>query len=433
MTLKEWEDNIYYLFITRKGSSSSKKLGALRFCPLCLKEDKIPYFRKFWRTRLATFCEKHKIYLYDRCSNPECERPINISLVKYENTIKECVYCGVDLSTSDVIKIPDNSSYIGIIKKLKSVLREGKWTYSNEELPSSIFLEALYFLCRFIIKYFPFKESEYSNHIVITSGLLDRERNYLAQRDYIFENMQISQLVLEIAYSFLMEYPKKIKEFISKYQTEFNYETQKECPEMLKIFRDSKGNNPELNEKRILDAINRLVKKKKRISYENIAKEAKCAHNFYLSHPHLKELVESKKEEYSGIFVSNRKRKPSNAISIKPKEVINAINKLKRDNRKVTYKAIGTLINENFWNLKERPEILDIIKPHLTAKAPIKKYFFTDEDILGAIELIRNEGLRVSINEVCRKLNCHKSFFRNKAHLKEIILRAKEVVYLKYG
>ncbi len=62
---------------------------------------------------------------------------------------------------------------------------------------------------------------------------------------------------------------------------------------MLKGFRDSKGSNPELNEKRILDAINRLVKKIKRISYKNIAKEAKCAHNFYLSHPHLKELVES--------------------------------------------------------------------------------------------------------------------------------------------
>ncbi|KKK49979.1 hypothetical protein LCGC14_3129620 [marine sediment metagenome] len=41
---------------------------------------------------------------------------------------------------------------------------------------------------------------------------------------------------------------------------------------MLKGFRDSKGNNPELNEKRILDAINRLVKKRKRISYKNIAK-----------------------------------------------------------------------------------------------------------------------------------------------------------------
>ena len=37
----------------------------------------------------------------------------------------------------------------------------------------------------------------------------------------------------------------------------------------------------------------------------------------------------------------------------------------------------------------------------------------------------------VSINEVCRKLNCHKSFFRNKPHLREIILKAKREVQEK--
>jgi len=40
----------------------------------------------------------------------------------------------------------------------------------------------------------------------------------------------------------------------------------------------------------------------------------------------------------------------SNEINIKTKESINAINKLKRENKKITNKAIGTLINENFWN-----------------------------------------------------------------------------------
>ena len=99
---------------------------------------------------------------------------------------------------------------------------------------------------------------------------------------------------------------------------------------------------------------------------------------------------------------------------------------MKRENEKITYKAIANLINENYWNLKEKPEIVSIIKPHLTSKPPIKKYFFNEEDILNVIELIRNERLKISINEVCRKLNCTKSFFRNKPHLKEIILTAKE-------
>jgi len=39
----------------------------------------------------ATCCEKLKIYLYDRCSNPEYGRSINISLVKYEKSLKQCI------------------------------------------------------------------------------------------------------------------------------------------------------------------------------------------------------------------------------------------------------------------------------------------------------------------------------------------------------
>ncbi len=313
------------------------------------------------------------------------------------------------------------------MEKFFSIIDQKEWNPTkNKVFPSYQFFEALYFLCRFVIKYFPLEDSEFKNHYVVRSGLLERERNQISQRNKVFENLQISQLILQIAYSLLKVYPTRVKEFISSYQVEFNYETQKECPKLLEQFRNSKGNNPEITEKRILDAINQLIKKKKHISYKNIAKEAKCAHNFYLSHPHLRRLIESKKKEFPELFISDRKRKPSEEINIKPNEVINAIHKLKRENEKITCKAIANLINENYWNLKERPEIVDIIKPHLTSKARIKKYFFTEEDIINAIELIRNERLKVSINEVCRKLNCHKSFFRNKPYLKKIILRAKE-------
>ncbi len=31
----------------------------LRFCPLCLKEDGIPFFRNRWRLRYITFCPNH--------------------------------------------------------------------------------------------------------------------------------------------------------------------------------------------------------------------------------------------------------------------------------------------------------------------------------------------------------------------------------------
>lgn len=42
----------------------------LQFCPACLAEDKIPYFRKRWRIALNTVCSRHGTMLFDRC--PRC-------------------------------------------------------------------------------------------------------------------------------------------------------------------------------------------------------------------------------------------------------------------------------------------------------------------------------------------------------------------------
>lgn len=45
-----------------------------QFCPQCLTEDQTPYFRKFWRVALVTFCPMHQVMLYDAC--PSCGVPV---------------------------------------------------------------------------------------------------------------------------------------------------------------------------------------------------------------------------------------------------------------------------------------------------------------------------------------------------------------------
>ncbi len=46
----------------------------LQCCPMCLKADPTPYFRRHWRLALVAICTKHKCLLHDRCS--ECGSPI---------------------------------------------------------------------------------------------------------------------------------------------------------------------------------------------------------------------------------------------------------------------------------------------------------------------------------------------------------------------
>ncbi len=69
-----------------------KTCGGLMFCPECLKEDKIPYFRKIWRLKKYTICKKHLIKLLDRC--PNCLSPLTISKSFQEKDFRFCYKCG---------------------------------------------------------------------------------------------------------------------------------------------------------------------------------------------------------------------------------------------------------------------------------------------------------------------------------------------------
>jgi hypothetical protein len=76
-----------------------------QFCPLCLREDRVPYFRKIWRLALHTFCSKHNAMLHDRC--PSCQiavafhrqNPMPTSTAEFKS-LAICTTCGFDLATS---------------------------------------------------------------------------------------------------------------------------------------------------------------------------------------------------------------------------------------------------------------------------------------------------------------------------------------------
>jgi hypothetical protein len=62
----------------------NKFLTSLRFCPTCLREDKIPYFRKSWRVVFSTVCLTHNCFLHDCC--PKCSCKLDISKCMKINT-----------------------------------------------------------------------------------------------------------------------------------------------------------------------------------------------------------------------------------------------------------------------------------------------------------------------------------------------------------
>lgn len=86
--------------MTRKGYGQ-------QFCPQCLSEDRMPYFRKGWRVALFTFCPRHQVMLHDAC--PSCGSPLVFHRgdfgVELEKTrpIFSCYVCEFDVRAASKV------------------------------------------------------------------------------------------------------------------------------------------------------------------------------------------------------------------------------------------------------------------------------------------------------------------------------------------
>ncbi|MHA1381543.1 MAG: hypothetical protein ACTSRG_24515 [Candidatus Helarchaeota archaeon] len=180
----------------------------------------------------------------------------------------------------------------------------------------------------------------------------------------------------------------------------------------------SKSNKPkksiEITKEIVENCIKDLLKNDKNITISRVCSKLGVSTAYFSNKPKLKLII-----------VKYKNKKLPQRVYIDPRLVKNAIKKLQTENQNITYKSIALLAGVDYWNLQKKPEITKIIKPYLIQKNK-KKYNFNSEDILKTISLIRKEGAEVSINEVCRQLNCHKSFFRNNPNLKNLILEAKK-------
>lgn len=75
----------------------------IQYCPQCLAEDAIPYFRLGWRLAFYTFCPTHQVLMHDRCH--QCLKPVAFHRVELGKanqldgkTMNHCWHCDAVLS-----------------------------------------------------------------------------------------------------------------------------------------------------------------------------------------------------------------------------------------------------------------------------------------------------------------------------------------------
>ena len=81
-----------------------------QFCPLCLEEDGVPYYRRSWRLAFMTTCPVHEVMLHDRC--PQCASPLSFHRAEMGRggvddaiEVSMCHECGTDLRQAQAMQV----------------------------------------------------------------------------------------------------------------------------------------------------------------------------------------------------------------------------------------------------------------------------------------------------------------------------------------
>jgi len=169
----------------------TRKNAGQMYCPICLRNDKVPYFRKRWRLSLSVVCPKCKVQLIDRC--PNCNQPISFHRLEvgFKNSILNkdicfCFNCHFDLRNSKPTHV--NSFLLTFQNHLYSTLELG---YNNFTQYSHLYFDVLYQLC----KYFNSNQKkfrEFDHELSKKSGFLFNTNTNI----FDFDKMPLSDRLL---------------------------------------------------------------------------------------------------------------------------------------------------------------------------------------------------------------------------------------------
>lgn len=182
-----------------------------RFCPVCLREDQFPYYRKSWKILFTTVCFKHHCYLYDRC--PSCNTLLKITHM-HRNTLPFvfCHKCGFDLRTTRKLTVPKTfNSAFKRIRRIQSILKRGYVVFNKIPIYSFSFFEVFVQLAKLLLVY---KKSTSIDHQLSIEKII--KHSHFTKSQPIIRELTIQQqfLILSTLIELFKHYPKNIHHYI---------------------------------------------------------------------------------------------------------------------------------------------------------------------------------------------------------------------------
>ncbi len=130
------------------GSRNRKRSDGLQYCPRCLAEDRIPYYRLQWRFSWQTVCAKHGCGLLDRCHH--CDAVLEPHrLILGTPHIGVCFTCRGTLADAST-EIPKERYALRIQAATDNAIRNGGGEAFGDRVSVRSWFTALRFMREFV-------------------------------------------------------------------------------------------------------------------------------------------------------------------------------------------------------------------------------------------------------------------------------------------
>lgn len=213
LTLKKYTGYLYEDEITN--AANKIFISNMKFCPICLRKDKVPYFRQSWKFIFVTICEEHNCFLYDTC--PKCNSKISIiKMYQDEKSFLYCYKCGFDLRKSKKQTLKENLSYgIYAQEKLMDILKKGYIKFEDKWVYSFVFFITIIQITKLI---FLRKHSYFINQNPLFKMLKDKLGEHIKISPPVFNRLNVQELfaLFELTMYIFDNYPKNFKSFMKE-------------------------------------------------------------------------------------------------------------------------------------------------------------------------------------------------------------------------
>ena len=182
-----------------------------RFCPVCLREDQFPYYRKNWKVLFSTVCFKHHCYLYDRC--PSCGALLKLANM-YRNTLPFvfCHKCGFDLRKARKLTVPKTfNSAFKRMRRIHSILKRGYIVFNKIPVCSFFFFEVFVQIAKLMLAYKKNGSIDHQSKIINIA-----KRTSFTKTQPVIRELNIPQqfIVLSAIMELFRDYPKNFDRFV---------------------------------------------------------------------------------------------------------------------------------------------------------------------------------------------------------------------------